>query len=404
MPNRPGQVGPVQRPARPAERRLVQMAPIGRAQVDRDEQLPFVGHEHEHHTSDGPHRGSCPDGLGPPRRPCRPLPHGAGRRRDVDPGDGQVVLRVDRVGHDRQQRHLRGLRRRHAVLGLLPGRAAGRRAYGRVPLWGFATVEKSAGRGVAEGTRLFGYLPTSSHLVVEPAGVDAKGFRDASAHRQHLPTPYNGLTTTTADPAYDADQEDLQVLYRPLFMTSFVLADFIEDNACFGADTVVISSASSKTSYGTAFLLDGVHRIGLTSERNRAFTESLGCYDEVVTYGEIADLPPSTPCSSTWPVTRRSAVRCTSGSSPSTRRSSAHRTTTPSRTSVARATCPGARPRSSSRPTRCASATPTGARRRGGTPRRGLGPVRAGGGRLGRHRRRRGSRGAPGRLARDARR
>ena len=52
-------------------------------------------------------------------------------------------------------------------------------------------------------------------------------------------------------------------------------------------ESVVISSASSKTSYGTAFLLDGVHRVGLTSEANRAFTESLGCYDEVHTYDEV---------------------------------------------------------------------------------------------------------------------
>ena len=53
----------------------------------------------------------------------------------------------------------------------------------------------------------------------------------------------------------------------------------------------MISSASSKTSYGTAFLLDGIHRVGLTSEGNRAFTESLGCYDEVLTYDEVADMP-----------------------------------------------------------------------------------------------------------------
>jgi hypothetical protein len=127
--------------------------------------------------------------------------------------------------------------------------------------------------------------------VVEPTGVGPKGFRDASAHRRHLPAPYNGLTTTTGDLAYDADLEDLQILYRPLFMTSFVLADFIRDNDAFGAETVVISSASSKTSYGTAFLLDGLHRVGLTSAGNREFTEGLGCYDEVVTYDEIEFRP-----------------------------------------------------------------------------------------------------------------
>ena len=197
----------------------------------------------------------------------------------------------------------------------------------------------------SEGTRLYGYLPTSSHLVVEPAKVDAKGFRDASAHRQHLPTPYNGLTTTTGDPAYDADQEDLQVLYRPLFMTSFMLADFIQDNGCFGADTVVISSASSKTSYGTAFLLDGIHRIGLTSAGNRAFTESLGCYDEVRDLRRGRRHARSARRStSTWPATPPCAAGCTSASSPCTPRSSAPPTTTPRPTSAAPMACPAARP------------------------------------------------------------
>jgi hypothetical protein len=208
----------------------------------------------------------------------------------ADPADGQVVLKVDRVG-------MTANNVTYAVFGdamrywdFFPAGERDGVAYGRVPLWGFAMVERSTVPGVEEGTRLFGYLPTSSHLVVEPAGVGPKGFRDASPHRGHLPAPYNGLTTTTGDLAYDVDLEDLQILFRPLFMTSFVLADFIRDNGAFGAESVVISSASSKTSYGTAFLLEGQHRIGLTSARNRPFTEGLGCYEEVVTYDEIAGM------------------------------------------------------------------------------------------------------------------
>ncbi|MDQ6698147.1 MAG: DUF2855 family protein [Actinomycetota bacterium] len=211
----------------------------------------------------------------------------------LEPGEGQVRLAVDRVG-------MTANNVTYAVFGdamqywdFFPVPPRDGVSYGRVPLWGFATVERSRVPEVAEGTRLYGYLPTSSHLIVEPTKVDEKGFRDASAHRQHLPSPYNGLTTTTADPAYDAEHEDLQVLYRPLFMTSFMLADFLQDNDCFGADTAVISSASSKTSYGTAFLLDGIHRVGLTSAGNRAFTESLGCYDDVLTYDEVATMPAS---------------------------------------------------------------------------------------------------------------
>lgn len=203
--------------------------------------------------------------------------------------DGQVLLKVDRVG-------MTANNVTYAVFGdamhywdFFPAPEG----HGRVPLWGFAEVAASKAEGVDVGTRLYGYLPTSSHLVVQPEKVDAKGFRDASPHRQHLPSPYNGLTTTTHDPAYVQVQEDLQVLYRPLFMTSFVLADFLTDHDCFGADTVVISSASSKTSYGTAFLLDGLHRVGLTSPGNQAFTASLGCYDEVVTYDEVATLAPA---------------------------------------------------------------------------------------------------------------
>ncbi len=208
----------------------------------------------------------------------------------LEPGPGQVVLRVDRVGMSANNVT-------YAVFGdamqywdFFPTSDIDGVPQGRVPLWGFAEVEQSTVPGVLEGTRLYGYLPTSSHLIVQPAKVDAHGFRDASPHRQHLPTPYNGLTTTTADPAYDPELEDLQVLYRPLFMTSFMLADYLTDHDCFGADSVVISSASSKTAYGTAFLLDGVHRVGLTSEANRAFTESLGCYDEVRTYDEVDEL------------------------------------------------------------------------------------------------------------------
>ena len=200
---------------------------------------------------------------------------------------GQALVRVDRVG-------MTANNVTYAVFGdamhywdFFPAEPP----WGRVPLWGFGEVEASTVAEVAVGTRVYGYFPTSSHLVVQPDRVTPRGFRDASPHRQHLPSPYNGLTTTTHDPAYDAAREDLQVLYRPLFMTSFMLADFLADNAFFGATTVVLSSASSKTSYGAAFLVQGkVRTIGLTSPGNLAFTQGLGCYDEVLTYDRVTSL------------------------------------------------------------------------------------------------------------------
>src|ERR1044071_10377256 len=55
--------------------------------------------------------------------------------------------------------------------------------WGRVPVWGFATVERSEASGLEEGTRLYGYLPPSSHLVVTPVDAGAGGFVDGSPPR-----------------------------------------------------------------------------------------------------------------------------------------------------------------------------------------------------------------------------
>lgn len=207
-----------------------------------------------------------------------------------EPADGQALLRADRVG-------MTANNVTYAVLGdsfhywdFFPSALPG---HGRVPLWGFCEVVASRAENVEVGQRLYGYLPTASHLLVQPARVDARGFRDATEHRAALPSPYNAYALTSGDPAYEPEREDLQVLYRPLFFTSFVLADFLVDGGTAGARTVVLSSASSKTAYGTAFLLQGagLRTVGLTSPGNVAFTQSLGCYDRVLAYDEVPDLP-----------------------------------------------------------------------------------------------------------------
>jgi hypothetical protein len=165
--------------------------------------------------------------------------------------------------------------------------------WGRMPVWGFAEVAESEAGQLEPGTRVYGYLPPSSELVVQPARIDARGFLDASTHRASLPAAYNGYARVDADPIYEAGTEELQMLLRPLFFTSFLIDDFLDDASLFGAHTVVLSSASSKTASGLAFLLsrrEGVEVVGLTSERSAAFTDSLGVYDRVVTYGEIESL------------------------------------------------------------------------------------------------------------------
>jgi hypothetical protein len=170
---------------------------------------------------------------------------------------------------------------------------AAEEGWGRVPVWGFAEVEASEAEGIEPGARIYGYLPPSSHLVVTPARVGEQGFLDATPHRRELPAAYNDYRATAADPFYDAQTEALQMLLRPLFYTSFLIDDQLDDDGLVERGPVVISSASSKTSIGTAFLLsrrEGVELIGLTSERGAPFVEGLGIYSSCVVYDDISSL------------------------------------------------------------------------------------------------------------------
>lgn len=174
---------------------------------------------------------------------------------------------------------------------------SGTPGWGVVPVWGFATVTQSLHAGVAVGERLYGYFPMADQAVLQPDRLQPTGFVDAAPHRAALHAVYNRYTRCSADPFYRADTEDLQALLRPLFTTAWLIDDFLQDNGFFGADTVLLSSASSKTAYGTAFQLaqrTGIAVIGLTSPANKAFCESLGCYSQVLGYDELAALPADT--------------------------------------------------------------------------------------------------------------
>lgn len=164
--------------------------------------------------------------------------------------------------------------------------------FGRVPVWGFATVSESRAPGLEPGTRVYGYWPMSTSLTVRPERVRAESFVDASPHRAELAAVYNSYLIAAKDPSWSPEREGALSILRPLFMTSFVIEDFLSDNGLFGAGRVVLSSASSKTSLGAAFCLKraGVPTVGLTSEANAGFVRATGYYDRVVTYAEIPEL------------------------------------------------------------------------------------------------------------------
>jgi hypothetical protein len=171
--------------------------------------------------------------------------------------------------------------------------------FGNIPVWGFGEVIASRHPAVEVGERLFGYFPMATHLVIEAADVSKRSLRDASAHRQGVAPVYNAYARVGGDPAFAGREGDYQALLRPLFMLSFLVDDFLGENDFFGARRVILSSASSKTAFGLAHLLHamrkGIRVIGLTSAPNVDFVQSLGCYDEVLTYDHVTALPSDSP-------------------------------------------------------------------------------------------------------------
>ncbi|MGY4401962.1 DUF2855 family protein [Bradyrhizobium sp. USDA 3315] len=169
--------------------------------------------------------------------------------------------------------------------------------YGIIPVWGFGEVLASKHPMIAAGETLFGYFPMATHLVIEATDVSKRGLRDGAAHRQEVSPVYNAYARVSGDPTYAGRQGDFRALLLPLFMLSFLVDDFLAENAFYGARRVILSSASSKTAFGLAHLVHkrGIPVIGLTSRGNVDFVSSLGCYDEVVTYDQVTAMPSAEP-------------------------------------------------------------------------------------------------------------
>ena len=183
-------------------------------------------------------------------------------------------------------------------------------AWGCIPVWGFGRVVQSLHPGVAVGERLYGYWPMASHALLQPARLGAAGFADGAPHRAGLHAVYNQYLRCNTDPFYSADTEDLQALLRPLYLTAWLIDDFLADNDWFGANAgaaatparpavMLLSSASSKTAYATAERLaqrPGIQVVGLTSAANIAFCQNLGVYHRVLAYEQLDALPADMPC------------------------------------------------------------------------------------------------------------
>jgi hypothetical protein len=170
--------------------------------------------------------------------------------------------------------------------------------HSQLPVWGYAHVEASTHPGFTHGDRYYGYFPLGNHLLVKPVKVNPFGFVDANPARKSMNPVYDHYINVKSDATYKPEDEAMQVLYRPLFFTSFLLHDYLKENNNFGAKQIVVTSASSKTAYGFAALLHSEKEsanqdyniVALTSAKNTDFVNSLGIYDEVIAYDNKSDI------------------------------------------------------------------------------------------------------------------
>jgi Protein of unknown function (DUF2855) len=172
----------------------------------------------------------------------------------------------------------------------------GAEGQGIVPMWGHAVVEASNHPDIVVGERVYGYLPMGTHLDVLPGNISAGGFLDTTDYRQPMSVFYNQYSRLAADPEHDPAREDARMIFGPLFKTGFLIEAMMRREGWFGAEQVVLTSASSKTAMALAHCVKhsspGVKRIGLTSAGNMAFVENTGLYDQVFSYDTCPHLPP----------------------------------------------------------------------------------------------------------------
>jgi len=164
--------------------------------------------------------------------------------------------------------------------------------WGRLPAMGYGIVSESANPDIVVGGRYFGFFPVGSEHIVQ-AQLSRNGFIDAGAHREKHAMAYRAFDKVSDT---EGENDNAMLIFRGLFMTSFLAEDFLREQNFYDATQVLITSASSKTSIALAHCLrahSAMSVVALTSDANVDFVNSIGEYHDVVTYNEISSLDPS---------------------------------------------------------------------------------------------------------------
>ena len=102
---------------------------------------------------------------------------------ELDLGDGQVLIEVDHFSLTANNVTYGAMGEAMNYWDFYPAPDG----LGRIPAWGYGDVVASRADGIETGARVFGYLPMSTHAVLEPGRIRDAGFTDVTAHRAALP-------------------------------------------------------------------------------------------------------------------------------------------------------------------------------------------------------------------------
>jgi len=206
--------------------------------------------------------------------------------------DNEILLKVDRLALTANNISYAATGDSLGYWGFFPAEDG----WGRIPAMGWGEVIASAHPEIPVGERVWGWFPFSTFLKVQAGNVSTARITDVSQHRTEYAPVYAQYDRASANPIYEEAREDQDSVLRGLFMTSWLVEDFLEVNDFFGAEACLITSASSKTSIALAHCVKQrgkLTSIGITSRGNVAFCEGLGCYDRVLTYDDVATLDAS---------------------------------------------------------------------------------------------------------------
>ena len=218
---------------------------------------------------------------------------------DLEIGDGEILAKIEKFAYTSNNITYAAAGDMLGYWQFFPPMGQDTAGWGVIPVWGFAQVTASKVEDIAEGERIFGYFPPASQVKMKPSAIAPGRFIEASPHRTQLPAGYNLYRRLDQDPSYNPTWDKEQMLLWPLYVTAFCINDALMEKDWFGAQQVVIMSASSKTSIGTAYAIQGTEGspklIGVTSPRNLEVVQNLGIYDQSHTYDQVTEIPADIP-------------------------------------------------------------------------------------------------------------